>query len=148
MEAGIMTALAAITGSLAGSLSSLASTWISQRHEDRRDFMDREIMRREALYSDFITEAARGLIVAAGHQLTEYERLAAPYALLGRIRLTASSPVLKAAEALTRAIVDAYTKPNLTAEELHAVAMEKKDPLGEFSAVCRAELEAMRKRSR
>jgi hypothetical protein len=148
MNPGTITALAAIVGSMVGALSSIASTWIVQRHQDRRDFLQREITRREVLYSDFITEAARSLIAAVGHNLTEAEQLIAPYALLSRIRLTASPQVLAAAEAVTRAIVETYAKPNLTSEEIHAAAMGGEDPLRDFSAVCRAELEGMRKRSR
>jgi hypothetical protein len=147
MKAETMTALALIAGSIVGALGSLVGTWIAQRHQDRRDFLQREITRREVLYSDFITEAARSLIAAVGHNLTEAEQLIAPYALLSRIRLTASPQVLAAAEAVTKGIVETYAKPNLTSEEIHAAAMGGEDPLREFSAVCRAELEGMRKRS-
>ena len=148
MNSGTITAIAAISGSLVGALSSLVSTWMGQRHQDRRDFLEREITRREELYSDFITEAARHFVAALGHNLTDTDPLVAPYALLSRIRLTASSQVLAASEAVSRAIVDAYAKPNLTLEDLYALTMRDEDPLRDFSTACRAELEAMRKRSR
>jgi hypothetical protein len=146
MDSGTITAIAALAGSVAGVLSSLGGTWILQRYRGRHDIMQREIARRETLYSDFITEAARGFLTAAGHHLADAKLLVPLYALLNRIRLTASSQVLAAAEAVTKAIVDSYANPNLTPEELHDLTMRGEDPLSDFSVVCRAELEAMRKR--
>jgi hypothetical protein len=59
MSPGSITALAAIFGSLVGALGSSISTWITQRHQDRRDLLARKVFHREQLYSDFITESAR-----------------------------------------------------------------------------------------
>src|SRR5882762_1346106 len=53
----IITALAAIAGSLVGALGSAVGTWITARHQDRRDLLGKQIARREALYSDFIAKA-------------------------------------------------------------------------------------------
>lgn len=148
MEPATLAALSALSGSVVGALGTLASTWISQRHQDLRDLLQREISRREALYSEFITEAARNFIEAAGHNLTDTEPLVAPYALLSRVRLTASPSVLTAAEAVIKAILDAYAQPNLTPEQLQATALDSdRDPLRDFSTVCRAELEGLRGRS-
>jgi hypothetical protein len=41
---GAITALAAIFGSLVGALGSSTSTWIIQRHQDRRDLLARKIV--------------------------------------------------------------------------------------------------------
>lgn len=43
--------LAAIFGSLVGALGSSVSTWITQRHQDRRDLLAKKIFYREALYN-------------------------------------------------------------------------------------------------
>src|SRR6266851_5324285 len=64
MNSEIITALAAISGSLVGALGSAAGTWITQKHRDRRDLIGRQIMQREALYSEFIAESARLLVDA------------------------------------------------------------------------------------
>ena len=69
MDSATIAATAVITGSIVGALSSITSTWIVQRHQDRRDFLEREILRRETLYSDFITEVARGFL--AGNRRTK-----------------------------------------------------------------------------
>jgi hypothetical protein len=58
MNSGLITALAAILGSLVSALSSAVSTSIVQKHQDRRDLVGKRIVRREALYSDFIAESA------------------------------------------------------------------------------------------
>src|SRR6266403_2716531 len=58
----IITALAAIAGSLVGALGSAVGTWITARHQDRRDLLGKQTARREALYSDFIGESARLLV--------------------------------------------------------------------------------------
>jgi hypothetical protein len=49
---------AVISGSLVGALSSAVGTSIVQKHQDRRDLVAKMIVRREALYSDFIAERA------------------------------------------------------------------------------------------
>src|SRR5208337_4638719 len=59
MNSGLIAAVAAITGSIVGALGSVVGTWIIQRHQDRRDLLAKRIVRREALYSDFIGESAR-----------------------------------------------------------------------------------------
>jgi hypothetical protein len=65
MNSGLITALAAISGSLVGALSSAIGTSIVQKHQDRRDLVAKMIVRREALYSDFIAESARLLVDAS-----------------------------------------------------------------------------------
>src|SRR6266700_2891175 len=50
----IITALAAIAGSLVGAFGSAVGTWITARHQDRRDLLGKQIARREALYSAFL----------------------------------------------------------------------------------------------
>src|SRR2546422_4562103 len=67
----IITALAAIAGSLVGALGSAVGTWITARHQDRRDLLGKQIARREALYSDFIGESARLLVDAMQHNVSE-----------------------------------------------------------------------------
>jgi len=55
--------------------------------------------------------------------------------------MTASEPVLRAAEEFVKQIVRHYGDPNLTFEEIRAAALAaKSDPLGEFSLACRREL--------
>ena len=140
---GTMTALAAIFGSLVGALGSSIGTWITQRHQDRRDLLARQIFHREQLYSDFISETARVLVDALEHNVGDPKNLIPAFALLSRIRLSSSPDVLANAEAVVREIVGAYAKPNLTPEQIQSRATNGDDPLRKFSDICRAELESM-----
>jgi hypothetical protein len=102
-------ALAAIFGSITGALGSSLSTWITQRHADRRDLLARRIFHREQLYSDFITECTRILVDALENSFKDPDKLIPAYALLSRVRLSASRDVLTTAEGLVRDIVNIYT---------------------------------------
>jgi len=126
-------------------LGSVVGTWITQRHQDRRDLVAKTIIRREALYSDFIEETARMLIDALEHNISDPEKLIPAYALLSRIRLSSSSKVLETAEGLVRTILTTYPLQNLTAEQIQSRAVNGDDPLREFSDTCRMELDLLQK---
>jgi hypothetical protein len=115
----------------------------NQSHQDRRELLGKKIEHREALYADFISESARLLADVAEHNFNDPKNLLPSYALLARIRLGSSRQVLVAAEEVIRLIMDAYAKPNLTAEQLQSAAMTAEDPLRDFSDTCRAELESL-----
>ena len=143
-----ISALAAIFGSLTGALASSVSTWITQRHQDRRDLLAKRIFYREQLYSDFISESASALADAVQHDLQDPSKLTPTYALLSRIRLSSSSDVLASAEQVVQHIIGAYFEPNLSAKELKSRTAKRQDPLREFSNICRAALEAIQRQLR
>jgi hypothetical protein len=145
MNAGMITALAAITGSLVGALGSSVGTWITARHQDRRDLLGKQIARREALYSDFIGESSRLLVDAMEHNASDVQKLLPVYALLSRIRLSSSESVLREAEKVIEIIVNTYPQPNLTAEQIQSQAVNGQDPLRPFSDICRIELDSMQR---
>jgi hypothetical protein len=136
-------AWAAIFGSMTGSLGSTLSTWITQRHADRRELLARRVFHREQLYSDFITECTRTLVDALENSFKDPDKLIAAYALLSPVRLSASREVLASAEALVREIGNIYSKPNLTTEQLRSRAVNGNDPLKHFSELCRGELDSV-----
>jgi hypothetical protein len=140
-----ISALAAIFGSLTGALASSVSTWITQRHQDRRDLLAKRIFHREQLYSDFISESARAIADAIQHSFQDPNKLIPTYALLSRIRLSSSRDVLATAEAIVQHIISAYSEPNLTPDQMQSRAAKREDPLRDFSNICRAELEAMQR---
>jgi len=145
INSGIITALAAIAGSLVGALGSAVATWITARHQDRRDLLGKQIERREALYSDFIGESARLLVDAMQYNVSDLQKLIPVYALLSRIRLSSSEPVLQTAENVIKTIVNTYPQPNLTADQIESQAMNGQDPLRQFSDTCRIELELLQR---
>jgi hypothetical protein len=137
-----ISALAAIFGSLAGALASSVSTWIAQRHQDRRDLVAKQIFHREQLYSDFISESSRALADALQHHFQDVNKLLPTYAVLGRIRVSSSNDVLASAERVVDYIVDTYSGPNLTPQEIPSAAKHE-DPLRDFSSICRRELQSL-----
>ena len=143
-----ISALAAIFGSLAGGFASSLSTWITQRHHDRRDILAKRLFHREQLYSDFISETARAMADAVQHSFQDPNKLIATYALLSRIRLSSSTDVLASAENVVQQILSTYSAPNLTPEEIQPRVGSSRDPLREFSNICRAEIEAIQKQLR
>jgi hypothetical protein len=138
-----ISALAALCGSIVGALGSSVSAWIAQRHQDRRDLLARKVFHREQLYSDFISETANTFVDAVQHAFHDPTRLIPSYALLSRMRLSSSTKVVESAERVIDTILNTYSQPNLTAEEIHALAGERNDPLREFSNICRHDLESL-----
>jgi hypothetical protein len=138
-----ISAVAALCGSIVGALGSSVSAWIAQRHQNRRDLLSKKIFHREQLYSDFISETARAFVDAVQHTFHDPSRLIPSYALLSRMRLSSSMNVVKSAEQVIEIILDTYSKPNLTPEQIHAWAGERNDPLREFSTISRRELDSL-----
>ncbi len=59
MDSTMIAAMSALGGSIVGATGTFVGSLITQRHHDRRDLLANQIARREALYSDFISESAR-----------------------------------------------------------------------------------------
>jgi hypothetical protein len=146
MNSGMVAAFAAIFGSIVGALGSVVGSFITQKHQDLRDLLAKKIVRRETLYSDFISESARMLVDALEHSVSDPQKLIPVYALLSRIRLSSSPGVLATAEEVIRAILISYPQPNLTAEQIQSRALSAEDPLRRFSDTCRSELESLQSR--
>jgi hypothetical protein len=141
MDQNLITAMAAVLGSLSGASAAVATTWISQKSQTIRERAKSETRKRETLYGDFITEASQRLADAFDHSLDKPETLVKLYAILGRIRLVSSDAVLTAAEERCDRIVDLYAKPNRTMAEISATLHSGEyEVFKDFSAACRVEL--------
>jgi hypothetical protein len=141
MDSTIITAVAAAGGSLVGSATTAVSTWITQHAQTVHAEREGKLRDCEALYGDFITEASRLTVEALGHSLERPDTFVKLYGITGRIRLVATDPVLAAAEACIRQIIDLYAKPNLTVEQIRlAFERDRLDPIRDFSIACRKEL--------
>jgi hypothetical protein len=146
MDSAIIAALAAVGGSLVGAMGSFISGSITQRYHDRRDLLSAQLMRSEALYSDFISESARRLVDALEHNEVDPKELVPIYALISRVRLLSSQQVLDAAEAALNTILATYPRPNLTPEQIRSGTIPGADQLKNFSEVCRRELQSVRQK--
>jgi hypothetical protein len=148
MDATLVTVMSGLVGSLIGGSATVATTWVAQRTLNNRELVRDEIRKREALYGEFITECARLMMDAFLHTLEKPDALLPIYALVNRIRLSASPAVRVEAERLAARITEQYFSRNLTVEELRALARsDDADPLKAFGETCRAELESMRRRA-
>ncbi len=141
MDSNLITAFAGLAGAVLGGVTSFATTWLTQRNAIRTQNQHDQRIKLENLFGDFISEASRLYGDAISHDKADIVHLVKLYALLGRIRLIASAPVVRAGEITLSSIVDTYAKPNRTLTELKILASEGGlDVLLEFGEACRAEL--------
>lgn len=141
MDPAILSASAAVLGSLAGGSASLATAWLNQKTQAKRVSVQIETRKREQLYADFLTECSKLALDALDHTLDQPETLQQAYTLVNRIRLTSSDAVLHAGEA---AIQERYRAPNIPIEKLREMSLaEIHDPLRAFSEACRDELKLL-----
>jgi hypothetical protein len=144
MDSTYITALSAMLGSLVGAAASIGTTWITQRTQRIRANTEWKLRERETLYGEFITEASRLAVDAMVHSLEGPEQFVTLYGILGRIRLMSGENVLGKAEDCCRRIVDLYSRPNMTPEQVRAaLEANELDPLKDFSTACRTELHAL-----
>jgi hypothetical protein len=144
MKTALVGAMAAVLGSLVGGSATVAAAWITQRTSSRRELVRLELSKRETLHGEF-NECSRLAIDALAHGLDKAEKMLSAYALLNRIRLSASDAVLAEAENVVRRIAEQYFSPNVTLDQIRAVTRSfEADPLKSFGEACRAELKAIR----
>jgi hypothetical protein len=147
MDASIISALAALTGTTVGGLTSVTANWLNNRLQIRAGWLRHEKNRRQILYRDFIEDATKCYIQALQHDEPDVPDLVNLYAKLGRMRVLSSKPVVNSAESIARKILDTYLEPDKTFVELRDMANNGTiDVLSEFSATCREELEDMEAR--
>jgi len=145
MDPAILSASAAVLGSLAGGSASLATAWLNQKTQAKRVSVQVETRKREQLYADFLTECSKLALDALDHTLDRPETLQQAYTLVNRIRLTSCDAVLRAAEGTIQEIVATYRAPNLPIEKFREISLaEIHDPLKAFSEACRHELQLLR----
>src|SRR5262249_57689812 len=105
----------------------MATSWLTQRTQGRREHVEGEIRKREQLYVEFITEGAKLLAEALDHQPKSSEEFSTIYSLLNRIRLRCSEDVLTAADRTVTQIFERYFGRNLSPEELRDTVVARRD---------------------
>ena len=146
MDSAIISATSGLVGSLVGGVSTFAASWLTTRNQHRAQTLAQQAVRREALYAEFVAEAAGRLADAWSHEPGGPEVIARLWGAIARMRLTSSEAVVAAAEEIVRQVIEAYAAPNQTFNDLRQRSQvhEFRDPLRNFSEVCRAELLAAR----
>jgi hypothetical protein len=141
MNSEYFSAFAALAGSLIGGLTSLASSWLSQNAQARAEDRAHHKSSREKLYADFIDEATQLYADALEHEKAEFPRLLELYALIGKMELLSSPKIVKMAQGIGHAIIEAYRGPKRTFDEIEGLlTSDAVRPLREFSQACRDEL--------
>ena len=144
MDPAFVSGLSAILGSLVGGSATIATAWITQRSQGRRELIGAQVRNRELLYSEFITECSKRAVDSLDHNLDHPAKLLQVYALLNRIRLSSSDKVVAAADQAVARILEQYYRPNLSQDKIRALALSRTDdPLKAFSEACRSELNAI-----
>jgi hypothetical protein len=146
VDTAIVTAIAAVGGSVLGGMASLTATNLAQRDQGRRERLLKEQDRRENLYVKFIKVAADRYVDALDHTLDNPTALMEFFSLVGRIRLFSTREVLLRAEAVAAHLIDRYRQPPLDAIEALARRNDIVAPLAAFTEACRLEREAVLRR--
>jgi hypothetical protein len=147
MNSPEMSTLAALAGSAIGSMASILSSHLSQRGTTQRELLSRELTERQNLYAEFIRFAATVYVQATTSSLDKSDDLVLLYALVGRIRLLASEPVIKSAESFAQMVTKRYGEQNLSLEALRQATLTPHvDPLYDFSTRCREEIRQLLRR--
>jgi hypothetical protein len=136
-----VSAIFGLVGASIGGLTSFLTTWLTQRAQLLEKRREAENIRRQDLFDAFIIEASRLYGDALSHEKDDVTDLVQLYALVGKIRLWASRPVVTAAEHAMEAIIRTYLEPNRTLHEIRVLAQQGgMNFLAEFGEAARAEL--------
>jgi hypothetical protein len=148
MDTAYLSALAALTGTAVGGLTSFLSSRLAQNAQFKAQLFLHDKSRRQELYRDFIDEASQLYIDAFTNDQPNLSKTIALYSLVSQMRFISSLTVIEEAEKVARLIMETYSKPNKTISELrdmaHDMAHEHSlDPLRRFSESCREELQGV-----
>jgi hypothetical protein len=142
MDAASLPALAALSGSAVGGLTSFFATWLGQTAQLRAQLMLHDKGRRQELYREFIDEASALYIHALTSDAPDPGEAIRLYALISRMRFLSTPPVVAEADRIARQVMQSYYEPNKSLDELHAMLnRDALDPLRGFAEACRTELE-------
>ena len=142
-DPAFLPAVAALAGSAIGGLTSLASAWLTQRHQDRAKQLSQDKGRRQLLYKQFIDEASKLYADALVHDKSDIAALVSIYALIAQMRILSILAVVGKAEEVVRTIVETYFAPNKTFPEFRELVDSGTiDLLRAFTDECRVDLQA------
>ena len=142
MDTAYISALAALAGSVIGGMTSLGTSWLTQRSQLGEQRSVRNLERRETLYKDFINEASRLYADAFEHDRTDLSNLVRLFAMVSQMRIVSSPKTVEDADKVMRLILETYLAPNRTLGDLQTTLESNVvDPLRRFSEACREELQ-------
>ena len=142
MDAGYITAMAALGGAALGGFTSFATSWTTLRTQMKAEGNASSKARRRKLYRLFINQGSKIYGDALVHDTPELSGLVELHALVNRMRIISSTQVIEHAVKVVHVITETYSQPNRTPFEIEAMIENGSiDLLRGFSEACRAELE-------
>jgi len=142
IDSGYITAFAALGGAALGGLTSFATSWTTLRIQMKSQRSASSKSKRQKLYKAFIDDAARIYGDALLHDKLETTGLIDLHALVSRMRIVSSRPVIETAVNVVKVITETYSQPNKSPEEIEAmISNGNVDILRRFSEACREEFE-------
>ena len=145
MNPASLSALAALSGSAVGGLTSFLSSWLGQSAQLRSQVFLNDKSRRQELYREFVEEASKGYIDSITTNTPDLTRLVGLYTLISRMRSLSSPKIIVEAEKVAQLIVRSYPEPNKTFADLRPMIIANAiDPLRSFAESCREELEGLK----
>ena len=142
MDITYISALAVLTGSVIGGLTSTGTTWLTQRAHSRSGLLANEIVRREDLYRDFIIAASKAYGDALVSSEPQVPELVALYSMISQMRVVSAPRTVACADKIILTVIDTYFSPNRSVRELRDLLKvgDSIDPLKEFSEAAREEM--------
>ena len=142
MDAGYITALAALGGAALGGFTSFATSWTTQRVQMNAERAASSKSRRQKLYNAFIDGAAKMYGDALIHDKLELSGLIELHTIVSRMRVFSSVEVIENASRVVRVITETYSQPNKSPLEIEEMIENGTiDLLKGFSEACRREFE-------
>jgi len=142
MDAGYITALAALGGAALGGFTSFATSWTTQRVQMNAERNAASKSRRQKLYNAFIDGAAKMYGDALIHDKLELSGLIELHTIVSRMRVFSSAAVIENAISVVRVITETYSQPNKSPLEIEEMIENGTiDLLKGFSEACRREFE-------
>ena len=146
MDTASISAIAALSGSIIGGVTSLAASWVSQNTQARTQMLLESKSRRQELYKAFIEEASRlygDALVTNSADNADVSKFVGLYAMLGRMRILSSQAVIENAEKIIEVIAKEYFEPKRALHDMFGKSREldmKGHELRHFSEACREDL--------
>ena len=142
MNSGYIPTLAALGGAALGGLTSFATSWTTLRTQMKAQRSASSKSKRQQLYKAFIDNAARAYGHALIHDQLETAGLIDLHALVSRMRIVSSRPVIESAVKVVKLITETYSQPIKSHDEIESmISNGSVDILLSFSEACREEFE-------
>jgi len=131
-----------------GALTSIAGTWLTRQHQDRREPLGRHYADRETLYTGFISETSRVAFDALPTRVNWVDNLVPLHSFYGRRCFGSCETVLASAEKVVKDAIAEDARPTMAAAAIQAMlvgpkGLEPPQPLADFGRVYREELRVL-----